>query len=385
MTETKQFLPFYETSLGEMIQGDSSEVLKEQEDNSVDLIVTSPPYGLVHPKAYGNVPADDYCAWFKPFAEQFYRVLKDTGSLVIDIGGAWKKGQPTRSLYHYKLLIMLCEEAGFHLAQEVFWWNPAKLPTPTTWVAIRRVRLKDAVNTIWWLSKTPWPKASNRRVLQPYSPWMVRYLSKGSPSKARRIAPSGHLISARFTQNNGASIPPNLIALPNSRTNLSYMRYCREKGLPAHPARFPAELPEYFVRMLTDPGDMVVDPFGGSGTTAEVCERLKRRWKCVELSPDYLKGAAGRLKYATPEKTVPDPTKALPYYHIPKPGILWDDNHGDCLPIDGGKQIPKKLVGYRGSHLTRVRKKGRIRMERKQPGNKSPQAETKKLKEIPHG
>ena len=123
--------------------------------------MTSPPFGLVRRKEYGNADAHKYLDWFRPFAGQFRRVLKERGSLVIDIGGAWIPGQPTRSLYHFKLLLMLCEEYVFHLAQEFYWWNPSKLPSPAEWVNIRRIRVKDAVNTVWWLSLSPWPKASN--------------------------------------------------------------------------------------------------------------------------------------------------------------------------------------------------------------------------------
>ena len=143
---------FFETALGKMLLGDSSVILSESQTASVDLIMTSPPFGLVRKKDYGNVHADEYLEWFKPFAAQFHRVLKDSGSLVIDIGGAWNEGLPTRNLYHFKLLIMLCEEFGFHLAQEFYWWNPSKLPTPAEWVNVRRIRVKDAVNTVWWLS-----------------------------------------------------------------------------------------------------------------------------------------------------------------------------------------------------------------------------------------
>lgn len=214
--------------------------------------MTSPPFGLVRKKDYGNEDADRYLEWFAPFAEQFNRLLKDTGSLVIDIGGAWKKGQPTRSLYHFKLLIMLCEEFGFHLAQEFYWWNPSKLPTPAEWVNIRRIRVKDAVNSVYWLSKTPWPKASNRRVLQPYSDAMRSLLKNGYRAKRR---PSGHDISTKFTTDNGAAIPPNLIAVAHTESNSYYQRYCKEHGIRVHPARFPAELPEYFIRMLTEEGD----------------------------------------------------------------------------------------------------------------------------------
>ncbi len=220
--------------------------------------MTSPPFGLVRKKDYGNVEANEYVEWFKPFAAAFKRVLKDSGSLVIDIGGSWNKGYPTRNLYHFKLLVMLCEEFDFHLAQDFYWWNPSKLPTPAEWVTVRRVRVKDAVNTVWWLSRTPWPKASNRRVLQPYSPSMKDLLAKGYKAKKR---PSGHDISAKFGVDNGAAIPPNLLAIPNTESNSFYLRYCEERGFKSHPARFPAELPEYFIRMLTDPGDSVIDPF----------------------------------------------------------------------------------------------------------------------------
>ena len=120
--------------MGEIVHGDSVNVLAAYSDDSVDLIMTSPPFGLVRKKDYGNVDADEYVDWFKPFAKAFHRVLKNSGSLVIDIGGAWNKGYPTRNLYYFKLLIMLCEEFGFHLAQDFYWWNPSRLPTPAEWV-----------------------------------------------------------------------------------------------------------------------------------------------------------------------------------------------------------------------------------------------------------
>ena len=202
---------FNKTAFGEMLWGDSRAYLfNGAKADSVDLIMTSPPFGLVRKKSYGNEDADEYCNWFRPFAEGFKRVLKDEGSLVIDIGGAWVPGQPTRSLYHFKLLVMLVEEYGFHLCQEHYWWNPAKLPTPAEWVNVRRVRVKDAVNTVWWLSKTPFPKANNRRILAPYSKSMQDLLRNGYVAKLR---PSGHDISSKFQRDNGGSVPPNLLAL----------------------------------------------------------------------------------------------------------------------------------------------------------------------------
>ncbi len=159
------------TKYGRLFCGDSSSLMKSRSirPGSVDLIMTSPPFGLVTKKAYGNEAAKDYIQWFREFANGFSRVLKPSGSLVIDIGGSWEPGKPVRSLYHFELLIMLAQEYGFKLAQEFYWWNPSKLPAPAEWVNVRRIRVKDAVNCIWWLSLSSFPKASNLRVLQPYS------------------------------------------------------------------------------------------------------------------------------------------------------------------------------------------------------------------------
>jgi site-specific DNA-methyltransferase (cytosine-N4-specific) len=316
-----------------MWNGDSLDWMAKAETGSVDLIMTSPPFGLVRKKTYGNEDSHMYCEWFRPFAEAFSRVLKDQGSLVIDIGGAWKSGLPTRSLYHFELLIMLCEEYGFHLCQEHYWWNPSKLPTPAEWVNIRRVRVKDAVNCVWWLSKTPFPKASNRRVLAPYSDRMKDLLKNGYQAKTR---PSGHVISEKFGTDNGGSVPPNLLAIANTESNGQYQDFCNENGVEIHPARFPALLPEYFIRMLTDPGDLVFDPFGGSCVTGMVAEALERRWACVELNASYLEGAVGRF-----DGDVKNIAKMKPSsYTIHTPCAVPVSDVNTPLAADGGEARP---------------------------------------------
>jgi DNA modification methylase len=330
---------YYTAKRGRIMLGDSLDVMASLKAQSVDLIITSPPFALTRKKEYGNKQEEEYLKWFRQFAKAFKRILKDEGSLVIDLGGAWKPGVPVRSLYHFKLLIMLCEKFGFHLAQELYWWNPSKLPSPAEWVNIRRVRVKDAINTVWWLSKTPWPRASNRRVLQPYSPSMNHLLANGYKAKLR---PSGHDISQKFAIDNGAAIPPNLIAIPNTESNSAYMRFCQEKKIRTHPARFPADLPEYFIRMLTDPGDFVFDPFAGSCVTGEVAERLGRRWVCAELVEDYLKGAVGRFERPSAvERPSPDDDNA--YYRVPRPGLLWNGPDPSPLARDGGRKRPTAI------------------------------------------
>ena len=294
--------PFYETSTGAAYLGDSRELLKSLPDGSVNLAFTSPPYALHFKKEYGNVSKADYVAWFLTFAREIRRVLTDDGSFVLNIGGSWNPGEPTRSLYHFKLMIALVEDLGFHLAQECYWYNPAKMPVPAEWVTVRRVRIKDSVEHVWWLSKTPFPKADNRNVLRPYSADMLRLAKRGVKATVR---PSGHHITSSFDKiESGGSIPSNvledqvaneMLIAGNNSANDPYTMRCKEAGIKIHPARFPAALPEFFVKLLTHEGDLVVDPFAGSNTAGAVAERLGRRWIGMELLEEYLEASKFRF------------------------------------------------------------------------------------------
>lgn len=283
--------PAYRTPLGAMFEGDARDLFTALPDASVDLVVTSPPYALHFKKEYGNVHKSAYVEWFRPFAREILRVLKPEGSFVLNIGGSYNAGSPTRSLYQFRVLLMLCDEIGFHLAQECFWFNPAKLPSPAEWVNVRRVRVKDSVEYVWWLSKTPNPKADNRKVLTKYSDDMKRLLLRGYRAKQR---PSGHKITNKFTDQGGA-IPSNLLERGNNESNSEYIRLCEQHGMKVHPARFPAALPEFFIKFLTEPGDLLVDPFAGSNTTGSVAEGLDRRWLAFELEHRYVENS--RLRF----------------------------------------------------------------------------------------
>jgi site-specific DNA-methyltransferase (cytosine-N4-specific) len=193
--------PYFTTEYGKAFLGDSSEMMAELPDESVNLVVTSPPFALTRKKAYGNAEDDGYVEWFMPFARQIKRLITKDGSFVIDLGGAYRKGAPVRSLYQFELLIRLCRELGFHLAQECYHYNPTRLPTPAEWVTVRRVRLKDSINVVWWLSKSPHPKSDNRKVLLAYSDAMQDLLKRQSYNSGRR--PSEHDINATsFLTNN---------------------------------------------------------------------------------------------------------------------------------------------------------------------------------------
>lgn len=302
--------PFYRTDLGAAYLGDGLDTLKAMPDGSVNLAFTSPPYALQFKKEYGNVSKADYVEWLLPFAREIWRVLADDGSFVLNIGGSWNPGSPTRSLYHYKLMIALVEEVGFHLAQECYWYNPAKMPVPAQWVTVKRVRIKDSVEHVWWLSKTANPKANNRNVLRPYSADMLRLAKRGVRTTVR---PSGHNINSSFDKiAAGGSIPSNvleddvaneMLIAGNNSANDPYTRCCKNAGMKIHPARFPAVLPEFFIKLLTDEGDVVVDPFAGSNTAGAVAERLRRRWIAMELVEEYLEGSKFRFGPRLPTHT----------------------------------------------------------------------------------
>ena len=286
--------PAYKTALGKAYHSDAIKILRKFPDDSVSLVFTSPPFALRRKKEYGNVDADDYVAWFMPFAEEIHRILRPDGSFVYDLNGAWNAGSGTRSLFPYELILQLGKL--FHLAQEFYWYNPSRLPTPAEWVTIRRTRVKDAVNTLWWLSKTEEPQADNRQVLKPYSRSMKRLLKDGYQTAKR---PSQHEIGPNFQKDNGGAIPPNVLTIPNTRSHDTYLKRCKQVGAAIHPARFPEALPEFFIQFLTKPGQLVVDPFAGSNVTGQVAESLERNWVSMEINADYVDSS--RLRFFAPE------------------------------------------------------------------------------------
>ncbi len=314
----------YATEMGRAYQGDSRVLLSsaELEPGSVDLLIMSPPFALTRQKGYGNETADRYVDWFLTFVEPFNRVLSESGSLVIDVGGAYLPRKPQRSTYHFELVVELAKH--FELCQEFYWYNPAKLPSPAEWVNVRRIRVKDAVNPVFWFAKdASRTKADNRRVLRRYSDSMEALLKNGYQY---RVRPSGHDISEKFLKRHPGAIPPNLLgaaedqdglvgkpwefafpnllAISNTASNDRYQRECLKHGIKPHPARFPAGLPAFFMSFLTEPGDLVCDPFAGSNVTGEAAEALERRWISCDLDQEigrsntYVRASAFRFPQA---------------------------------------------------------------------------------------
>ena len=308
--------PVFSTALGSAYHGDSLKVLQsnpiQRRAGKVQLVFTSPPFPLNTKKKYGNLQGEEYIDWFAKFAPILRDIVADDGSIVVEIGNAWEAGRPVMSTLVLRTLLKFLEKGKLNLCQEFVWYNPARLPTPIQWVNVERIRVKDAFTRVWWMSPSDRPKADNRKVLREYSPSMKKLIKSGKYNAGTR--PSQHQIGKEsFKTNNQGAIPPNvidgdnapsistLLKATNTHSSDQYQTFCRSNDLPLHPARMPQDLVEFFVRFLTDKGDMILDPFGGSNTTAAVAERLARKWISCEANWDYVTSSISRF---TPEQII---------------------------------------------------------------------------------
>ena len=331
-------LQVYRTTRGVQVCDDSRRTLKSLPECSVDLIITSPPFALLRKKSYGNEDQEDYVAWLREFGEAAYGVLKESGSFVLDLGGAYQKGRPVRSLHSFRVLLDFCDHLGYQLAEEFYWHNPAKLPSPIEWVNKRKIRAKDSVNTVWWFAKTDQPKADVRQVLVPYSTRMKTLLEDPEKYYAPKGRPSGHDIGSGFAKGNSGAIPSNLLQISNTESNSHYLRMCKALNRDSHPARFPRALPEFFIKFLTDKDSVVVDIFSGSNTTGEAAEVLGRRWLSIEQNRDYAVLSAVRFMKNWPEDLIRQSLAAI--------------ENGNCVNLESPNtgamnDLPRQRAGER--------------------------------------
>ena len=298
---------------GAIYNGDAFEVINDKKfirkyKGKINLIFTSPPFALNHPKSYGNKKENEYVEWFSDFAEPLTNLLAPKGSIVIEIGNSWTQGEPTMSLVTYEALKTFMNKGNLKLCQEFIWHNPAKLPGPAQWVTKHRLRVKDSFTKIWWFSKTAYPYANNRRVLEPYSKSMLKLLKRRKYNSGMRSC--GHRIKpTTFLKKNKGAIPSNvfnkhdlykkevdsLLSVGNTETT-KYKKYCKKKSIKSHPATMPLFLAKFFIDFLTRPGHRVLDPFAGSNTTGFVASSKKRKWISIERNLEYVKSGLGWFK-----------------------------------------------------------------------------------------
>jgi site-specific DNA-methyltransferase (cytosine-N4-specific) len=308
----------YRTEFGKYYIGKCEKTICELGiETKVQLILTSPPFPLNSKKQYGNLDGEDYLKWFSNLAELFSSVLVPNGSIVIELGNAWEKNRPVQSLLHLNSLLGFVnnDKAGLRLCQEFICYNPARLPSPAQWVTINRIRTIDSFTHVWWMSNSDYPKADNRRVLRPYSKAMKKLLESGTFNAGKR--PSEHVVSKKgFLKDNKGSIshnvlqlecfdedkelrlPHSMFSISNTKSNDFFTKTCKERKTVPHPARMPLELASFFIEFLTDKGDLVLDPFGGSNTTGFCAERQKRKWISIEANEEY--GRQSTIRFEEP-------------------------------------------------------------------------------------
>lgn len=304
--------PLYQTAHGKLYLAQIEQFLESPSGRKlrgkVNLLLTSPPFPLNKKKRYGNKQGEEYLKWLSSLASPFAKLLAPRGSIVIEIGNAWEPDRPVQSLLPLQSLLAFVSEpeARLRLCQQFICYNPSRLPSPAQWVTIERVRMTDSFTTVWWMSASDNPKADNRRVLRPYSESMKSLLERKSYNSG--IRPSEHRIGkTSFLRRHTGSImpnvveldtpmdgrsvrlPENLLSIANTNSNDAFLRECRDRGIVPHPARMPLSLASLFVHFLTEPGDLVFDPFGGSNSTGFVAEQLGRRWIAVEADREYAK------------------------------------------------------------------------------------------------
>lgn len=288
----------YSTNHGDCYQGDVEAFLDDfffqQYKGKINLIFTSPPFPLNRKKKYGNLKGDEYIGWLTRITTFLRDFLAPDGSFVIEIGNSWEENEPVMSTLPLETLLAIKNNGNFKLCQQFVWFNTAKLPSPVQWVNIERSRVKDSFTNIWWLSRSSDPKANNMNVLDEYSQSMKKLLKSKKYNSGLR--PSEHDIGKKsFLINNGGSIPSNVLVGANTTSNSNYLIKCKNLGITPHPARMPSFIAEFFIKFLTNKGDLVFDPFAGSNTTGEVCERIERKWISIEIGKNYVEGSKERF------------------------------------------------------------------------------------------
>jgi site-specific DNA-methyltransferase (cytosine-N4-specific) len=289
---------YYRTKFGKMYWSRIEEFVNSYHASEligkVNLILTSPPFPLNRKKQYGNEIGKEYIEMISSLAVILKEFLTTDGSIVLEIGNAWEKGNPTMSTLPIKTLLSFLDKGKLKLCEQFVCYNPARLPGPTQWVNVDRIRVKDAFTNAWWMSPSSYPKANNRNVLTEYSPSMKKLLKSQKYNSGKR--PSEHHIGSKsFLQNNGGAIPSNVLIISNTESSSEYLKYCKSKNLDPHPARMPYFLAKFFIEFLTEPGDLVMDPFAGSNTTGYAAETLGRRWLSIEANETYIRGSIGRF------------------------------------------------------------------------------------------
>ena len=271
--------------------------MKKIPDNSVDLVFTSPPYADLRNYGHteGTIDPEDYMEWFAPVCQEIFRILKPTGSFVLNVHHGETNTSAGINLWCYRLLIDICDNIGFQLSQDMYWIKPDRLPLGNS---AKYIRCRQSTEFLFWLAKdNSKVKSNTKNVLRYDGRERIQqiYEKQNVHKNFRRISPAGHAVNDYVCDKyRGGATPFNFIIASVGISNDPFQKLQRKLDI-KHVARFPEKLPEFFIKMLTEPGDIIVDPFIGSGTTAVVAKKLGRKYLGFELNEKYVELANARL------------------------------------------------------------------------------------------
>lgn len=252
-----------------ILNGDCREILKSIPDNSIDLIFTSPPYADQRKSTYGGIAPDEYVEWFLPISSELLRVLKKDGTFVLNIKEKVVEGE--RSTYVLELILAMRKQ-GWLWTEEFVWHK--KNSFPGKWPN----RFRDSWERLLQFNKHKHFKMYQDAVKIPIGDWSKGRLKNLSETdQIRDNAKNGSGFGKNVSNWVGKEMvyPTNVLHLPTE---------CQNKN---HPAAFPESLPEWFVKLFTEEGDVVLDPFAGSGTTLNVAKKMQRNSIGIEISEQY--------------------------------------------------------------------------------------------------
>lgn len=291
----------FSTDLGIAILG-ACETVFAKIDAPITLCLTSPPYPLAKPRNYGNPSEAQYVDWICKTLEPVVKNLVRGGSICLNISNdIFMPGNPSRSLYRERLVLALHDRLGLHKMDEFIWHNPSKAPGPVQWASINRVQLNVAWEPVYWFTNDPRSvRSDNRRVLQEHSQKHLDLIKSGGEQRTRNHSDGAYrLQQGKFANQTEGRIARNVLSFGHACADqMAYKQIARAAGLPVHGAPMPLSLASFLVEFLTEPDDLVADPFGGSFTTAKAAERLGRRWLSTECMLEYVLGGASRFRDA---------------------------------------------------------------------------------------
>ena len=263
--------------MDQFLEGDCETILRDFPDNSVDLIFTSPPYADQRQRTYGGISPDHYVDWFLPKAAQFLRVLKPTGTFVLNIKERVVDGE--RHTYVIELILRMREQGW--LWTEEFMWHK-KNSYPGKWPN----RFRDNWERLIQFNKQKQFNMYQEAVMVPVGEWAKERLAKLSETDKTRDESK---VGSGFGKNVSNWLDRPLVYPTNV---LHLATECANRN---HSAAFPAALPEWFIRLFTQPGDVVLDPFSGSGSTALAARQLGRKFIGIDIDPSYVEMARERV------------------------------------------------------------------------------------------